>query len=53
MAELQKEKSAVRSNSWALEAEKAHAGMYSEAKVVVEAGKDAEVGQVYICPVCS
>jgi rubrerythrin len=26
--------------------------MYSEAKVAAEAGKDAEVGQVYICPVC-
>ena len=51
-AELQKEKSAVRSNSWALEAEKVHAGMYSEAKAAVEAGKDAEVGQVYICLVC-
>jgi len=26
--------------------------MYSEAKVAVEVGKDAEVGQVYIWSVC-
>ena len=52
VAELQEEKSAVRSNSWALEAEKVHAGMYGAAKAAVEAGKDAEIGQVYVCPVC-
>jgi len=26
--------------------------MYSEAKAAVEAGKEADVGQVYICSVC-
>jgi len=52
VAELQEEKAAVRSNSWALETEKIHAGMYGAAKAAVETGKDAEVGQVYVCPVC-
>ena len=52
VAELQEEKAAVRSNNWALEAEKVHAKMYGAAKATVEAGKDAEVGQVYVCSVC-
>jgi len=52
VAELQGEKGAVRSNTWALEAEKVHAEMYGEAKTAVEAGKDTEVGQVYVCAVC-
>ena len=52
VAELQEEKSAVRSNKWALETEKIHAEMYGVARSVVEAGKDAEVGQIYVCPIC-
>ena len=52
VAELQEEKGAVRSNTWALEAEKVHAEMYGAAKATVEASKDAEVGPVYVCSVC-
>jgi len=52
VAELQGEKGAVRSNKWAMEAEKIHAEMYSAAKTAVEDGEDAEVGQVYVCEVC-
>ena len=52
VAELQEEKAAVRSNTWALEAEKVHAEMYGQAKASAEAGNDAEVGQVYVCSVC-
>jgi len=52
VAELQGEKGAVRSNTWALEAEKIHAEMYGAAKSAVEGGKDSEVGQVYVCSVC-
>jgi len=52
VAELQEEKAAVRSNTWALEAEKVHAEMYGEAKSAVKDGKDAQVGQVYVCSVC-
>jgi len=52
VAELQEERAAVRSNTWALEAEKIHAEMYGEARSAVETGKDAQVGQVYVCSVC-
>ena len=52
VAELQGEKAAVRSNNWALEAEKVHAGMYEMARQAVLAGKDAKVGDVYVCEVC-
>jgi len=52
VAELQEEKAAYRSNDWAYEAEKIHAKIYSDAKVAAEAGKDAEIGDIYICPVC-
>lgn len=52
VADLQEEKSAVRSNTWALEAEKVHAGMYQQARQAVLAGQDAEVGDLYICEMC-
>ena len=52
VAELQDEKGAVRSTYWALETEKIHEKMYEKAKAAVEAGKDAEAGEIYICPVC-
>lgn len=52
VAEMQGESGAVRSTHYALEAEKIHAGMYKEAKEKADAGKDVEIGKVYICPVC-
>ncbi len=52
VAELQEEKSAVRTTSWALEAEKVHAGMYEQARQAVLAGKDATVGDIYVCEIC-
>jgi len=52
VAELQGEKGAKRSMTYAIEAEKVHADMYVDAKQAAEAGKDIEIGQVYICPVC-
>ncbi len=52
VAELQSEKKALRSMNWALEAEKVHAGLYTQAKQALQAGQDAEVGDVYICGVC-
>ena len=52
VAKVQEEKAAVRSNEWAMEAEKIHAEMYGAAKAAVEGGNDAEVGQVYVCVVC-
>lgn len=52
VAELQGEKGAVRSTTYALEAEKIHAEMYRKAKETVETGRDMEVGKVYICSIC-
>ena len=52
VAELQGERAAVRSNRWALEAEKIHAAMYDKAKTAVEVGADVELGRVYVCSVC-
>ena len=52
VAELQDEKGAKRSMTYAIEAEKIHADMYGDAKVAAEAGEDIEIGEVYICPVC-
>jgi rubrerythrin len=52
VAELQGEKGAARSMNYAIEAEKIHAQMYTEAKKSAEAGNDVEIGKVYVCPVC-
>jgi len=52
VAELQKEKMAMRSMRYALEAEKIHADMYRNAKNAVESGKDIKLGEVHICEVC-
>ncbi len=51
-AEAQQEKGALRTMNYAIEAEKIHAVMYGDAKKAAEAGKDIDIGQVYICPVC-
>jgi len=52
VGKAQEEKSAVRSNTWAMEAEKVHAGMYEQARQAVLGGSDADVGDVHICEVC-
>jgi rubrerythrin len=52
VAELQDEKKAVKSMHYALEAEKIHATLYSEAKDSVRSAKDLDIGDVHICPVC-
>ncbi len=52
VAELQGEKSALRSFDWAYNAEKIHAKMYEKAKASVEKGVDAQIGDIYICPLC-
>lgn len=52
VAELQQEKGAVRTTHWALETEKVHTKMYQKALDAVKAGGDAQLGDVYICPVC-
>lgn len=52
IAELQGEKGAEKSCHFALEAEKIHSKMYSAAKAEIEQGKDPDIAEVYICPVC-
>ena len=51
-ARTQGEKDAERSTHYALEAEKIHAVMYENAKKVAAGGKDIELTDVYICPIC-
>jgi rubrerythrin len=52
VAKLQEEKTAIRSIHYAIEAEKIHSAMYTEAKQVAMEGKDITAGEIYICPVC-
>ncbi|RMG59343.1 MAG: rubrerythrin family protein [Deltaproteobacteria bacterium] len=52
VADLQEEKGAQRSIHFAVEAEKIHSSLYTEAKEAVRAGKDLDIGTVYICPTC-
>jgi rubrerythrin len=52
VAELQGEKGAKRSMTYAMEAEKIHANMYADAKRAAEAGGDFEIGEIWVCPVC-
>ncbi len=52
VAEEQGEKGAKRSMTYAMEAEKLHADMYSNAKRAAEAGEDWNIETVYVCPVC-
>ena len=52
VAELQGETGAQRSIHFAIEAEKVHAEMYKKAKEAARAGKDMDLGTVYICSVC-
>jgi len=52
IATLQGEEGAEKSILYAVEAEKIHAEMYTDAKKEVEKGKDLDIEEVYICPVC-
>jgi rubrerythrin len=52
VAEEQKEKAAVRSNKFAMEAEKVHAALYTQAQAAVEAGNDTDIGRVHVCSIC-
>lgn len=52
VAEMQGEESAVRAMKYAIEAEKIHAKLFTQAKEAVDAGKDLEAEVVLLCPVC-
>ncbi|MDD2205873.1 MAG: rubrerythrin family protein [Aminobacterium sp.] len=51
-ARFQGEKDAVRSFTYALEAEKLHSKLFSKAQNAARSGKDMEFKDVYVCPVC-
>ena len=52
VAEMQEEKEAVRDMRFAVEAEKVHAERFGKAKEFVDGGKDLEVEEILLCPVC-
>jgi len=52
VARDQNERNAIRSFHYALEAEKIHSAMFSEAKQAVDSGKDMDLDDVQICSVC-
>ncbi len=52
VAQLQNEQSAVRTTNYALEAEKIHEDMYTQAKLSAEQGKDIQIKDLYICDLC-
>ena len=52
VAQFQGEKAAETSFTWALEAEKIHAGLYQRAKQAVDQGKDVAMGPIQICNTC-
>ncbi|MEG0144101.1 MAG: ferritin family protein [Akkermansia sp.] len=52
-AEAEGEKGAIRSFTWANEAEKEHAKLYTQALEALEAGKTVDLPSTYwICPLC-
>lgn len=51
-ARFQGEKGAEISSSWALEAEKVHAGLYKKAKKSLENGNDLDAAPIYVCSQC-
>ena len=51
-AEFQGEKGAKRSFHFALEAEKIHVDLFTQAQDAAKEGKDVELESVYICPIC-
>ena len=52
VADKQGEKKALRSMSWAVEAEKVHAKLYGDAKQAVESGKDVVAVDIWVCTSC-
>ncbi|MCU6786985.1 ferritin family protein [Aedoeadaptatus acetigenes] len=52
VAKMQGEDEAVKAMRYAIEAEKIHAVRYEEAKKAVDAGKDLDVKDILLCPVC-
>lgn len=52
VADLQEEKGAQRSITWAFETEKVHIELYRRAKEAIALGEDLRIGDIYICGAC-
>jgi rubrerythrin len=52
VADLQEDKGAIKTMTYAQEAEKIHSDLYAAASAAVEAGEDIAEATVWICPVC-
>lgn len=52
VADLQEEKRAARSMTYAMEVEKNHSQLYEAARAAVDAGEDLGQATVWVCPVC-
>lgn len=52
VAEMQGEKDAIRVMKWALEVEKQHFTLYTEAKKAVDSNKDMALGDLHVCEIC-
>ena len=52
VANMQEEKSSIRSFQFALEAEKTHAALFSSAKEMVDSGKDFDERMIHVCDIC-
>ena len=52
IAKMQGEKMAEKAFHYAFEAEKIHVTMYEDTKKSIENGRDIDIEEVYICPIC-
>lgn len=52
VADLQEEKAAQKSITWAFETEKVHQELYRRAKEAIARGEDLQLGDIYICGAC-
>jgi rubrerythrin len=52
VADLQEEKRAARSMTYAMEVEKIHSELYEAARAAVDAGEDLTEATAWVCPVC-
>jgi rubrerythrin len=52
VAKLQEEKGALRSITYALEAEKIHEVMYGDAQETVKSGTDLKPKKIFVCSIC-
>ncbi|MBS7288341.1 MAG: rubrerythrin family protein [Candidatus Freyarchaeota archaeon] len=52
VAKLQDHRDALRSFTWALEAEKTHAELFKKARQAVDGGGDIKLGTMQVCSIC-